>query len=403
MVVKIRKLRYKNIAWIMLALIPIINDVFVGIEGNNFTISNIFLGFLLIYILTMLIVKKKAGLSKYTKFLCGYYFYNLFISLISSALFNVSIPIEYIYHILVMLAIIVYFSRENTGIESFWKTLYLGSAIQVVLLFVQEVSFLSTGSFITYVLNAQEERPAALYSEPAHYCIFMVLILFSLLFQIDRLNISEKKRIIAAIAVSLSIIFSSSSSGLIYLGFVWGTWMLFYKRVRVKFVSLFFVVIGVAYLITMTDFFEVAYKHLMTMDMHSVNSGAFRIFRGFDLYVHLPFANKIFGYGLGQTGNIVKEIGFYSIYDNIFTRGSDYVSGLSSIILESGLIGLIAYLIFMIRIFNSGKIQTKLLITLYLLLIFSNEILYTPQIFLVLLLALREQKMERICHKADGE
>lgn len=399
----LKKFKTSYVAWILLALLPVINDIFIEIGGRAFAISNVLLIALFLVVFLKICLTRKIRWIKQINLLMGFYIYSTLVSLITSVVYSVRFPSESLYHIVTMLFILAYFSSTKSDMVAFWKTLYIGAVVQMITLITQEISFLRTGIFVTFVLNAQEGRPAAFYSEPAHYCIFAVLVLFSLLFHIDTLNIGEKKRVIASAVISLSIIFSTSSTGLIYLGFVWGTWMLFYKKVRIKYVAMFLVSIASIYIVISTDLIEVAYKHLLTMDLHTVNSGAFRIFRGFDLYFSLPLINKIFGYGVGQTGNIVKSIGFYSLYDNVFTEGSDYVSGLSSIILEAGIVGLVIYVCIIGKIFKKGNINTKLLISLYILLIFSNEILYTPQVFMILLLTLRElDKEHNVCKKKEA-
>lgn len=149
----------------------------------------------------------------------------------------------------------------------------------------------------------------------------MCLVLLSLLLNFDTLEIKQNSRILFSCFISISLLLSSSSSGMVYVLFVWGIWIFKGKSasIQIKFILFLFISIVFVLIFLLTEELSTAYEHFMTTDFSSVTSGSFRIARGFDLFSSLSYSDKIIGIGLGNIDSYIINNSFISIYDNFDT------------------------------------------------------------------------------------
>lgn len=326
-----------------------------------------------------------------------FFLYTVFSSAVHCLLNDMSFPFEKVTHFLCMILVLYSFTIMNSkNISIFWKIVYFLSAFYALLVLVQTIYLNLTGSFMSFLEISQENRPSAFYSEPAHYSMIMFWTVFSALFNVDNLEISRKKRIIFSLLISFSVLMSTSSSGTVYICFCWLCFALFKCNIKTfsKFVLLIVLFIVLYLIFCFSELFQNSIDHLLTLDFSSVNSGGFRIARGFDFFCSLAQFDKIFGYGLGNTQNYISTLNFISIYDNYGTINSSWVSALSEILLDGGYISFISIFLLCIKKTLKSDLTFKLLFFLFFILIFSNEVLYTPQIYYVLcIMIMYEHKM----------
>jgi len=270
----------------------------------------------------------------------------------------------------------------------------------IILIFFQQFQKISTGTFITFSLkNLQDvSRPAALFSEPAHYSLYIVLVIFSCLFNVDPLKISGFKRIIFSGIASFTVIMSMSASGLIYVAFLWMVWLFTfsknYKRLQK---AITFGVAGIAgiYILINKNWIAWSLDHIKNMDVNKITSGSFRIFRGFSIFGQLKPFEKIFGIGAGLSTQYIIGNNIITIYDGIENVGSSYMSALSLIFVTGGIVGFVIYLAFLLYSTDFSNKKSLVAVALYIFYIISNENLYSPQMIILLLLIfyLKDMKM----------
>ncbi len=359
-------------------------DFMLSYSGRRLAINN-FLYILIILISVFYVACHRIKISAEDKVFILYWAYAFLMTLICVAGMGLEIPIEYIYHVAYMLLVVVFVRKSLYSEQLFWRMLYFMSICQCFLLIYQEISRISSGYFVKFVSYAQDDRPAALFSEPAHFCMLICFVLCSVLFHVDNLQIEDKIRFPLSIFFSIVAIVSVSSSGLVYVSFIWGAWFLVEKKVnKKKFFMIVLVLSILIYLVTQTDWLLRAFNHLTETNFKRTTSGSFRIMRGFDLYSRQGFVQKLFGFGAGNTADVIRSTGFISIYDHMGNYHNVYVSALSSFFLETGIIGVIIFAWYWFKIGKRANRIIGVLGVLYLLYILSNEIVYTPQIVVIL-------------------
>lgn len=375
---------FRVIPIIMLATIPSINDVFIYIEGKSLSINNILYLYLFFHITISVLFLKKIHVHKVLLIFIIFYLYACAVGVRYCIANSIDLRLEYTIHIFMMLYVLLYFtflSKYETYL--FWKIFYSISFFLVFVVFIQFILYKLTGVFISFVERSQEYRPAAFFSEPAHYSMLMMLVLLSLLLKFDSLYIKKCIRIQISCFISISLLLSSSSSGMIYVLFVWGVWILKEKSVSLSLKLFLLVIFSLVFIciFAFTDELSTAYEHFMSTDFSSITSGSFRIARGFDLFSTLSFTEKLFGIGCGSIDSYILSSNFISIYDNYENIHSNYVSALSSFLLEGGALGTLVFIVSIVFLSYKNKFKNVSLLIMFFLLIFSNEIIYTPQIY----------------------
>lgn len=379
---------------ILLGIIPFFTDICI----KNTQFVNILYIFICLFIFVQFRFYFKFFKCNFVVLTLSLFFlYTVFSSVIHCLFTDLSFPFEKVIHFFCMLLVLYCFTVMNAKSNCiFWKIAYFISATYAFVVLIQTLSLNITGRFVSFLEISQENRPAAFYTEPAHYSMIMFWIVFSILFNVDNLTISKKKRIIFSLIISFSVLMSTSSSGTVYICLCWIWFALFKCNFKIISKLVFLIVLFIAlYLIfCFSELFQSSIDHLLTLDFSSINSGGFRIARGFDFFCSLAQFDKIFGYGLGNTQNYISSLNFISIYDNYGTINSSWVSALSEILLDGGYISFISIFLLCIKKTLKSDVTLKLLFFLFFILIFSNEVLYTPQIYYVLCIIITyEHKM----------
>lgn len=385
------KIGLSNIMCILLAVCICVNDMRIDIGGKPYNVSNAVLIIFVLYGLTSVFLSGKIIIQKDEKLFLLYWAYSFAVSFITSMMYRLSMPIEYWYHITAFIIIVTYFRRNKFDEKIFWKTMYFLMIILVIILFFQELSLLITGDFVKFAANTQTQRVASIYSEPTHYNLTAVLVLSSCLFGLDTMEISEFKRIFSSVIISISIIITVSATGILYTAFIWCVWLLKYKKVGMKVLTAFLLGVVVLLISTQTDFLYRTYSHIAGTDMFGTISKQFRVYRGFDIYTKLTRRQQIFGCGGGQVKNIVRSQNIISRFDNIDTIHSDYASALSTVMIETGIVGSFIFILFLWSLINDRDKMSIWLLAMYILYIVSNEVIYTPQLMMVLFVLWRRK------------
>jgi hypothetical protein len=197
-------------------------------------------------------------------------------------------------------------------------------------------------------------RPCSFFSEPAYYSTNALISLLFLLFEKD-LNVKNKK-----LKISLHIIgilLSASTAGLYLFALILFFYFFLKNRTLTKrkilysylflFVA-FFIIYNLDWLLLhLGSLGRTLYNSLYKVNNYSSSS---RIGKSFDYITLMDNNRKLFGYGLGNEYAIKNGEIFYM---NAFTR----------LFLQTGIFGIIIYIIFMIK----GFIKSNNLISKYLI------------------------------------
>lgn len=217
------------------------------------------------------------------------------------------------------------------------------------------------------------DRQSSIFSEPAHFADFLLpLLLIELFYQ------KGKGSIILIILSVFSLIFSMSGTGLLGLVVIGVLFLINHimENPNVKRVSLAFVIIlaipVAAYYYSHSEMGEMVLGRAddvkSAQNAARVSSEYVRLFRGYDIYGELSLTEKVFG--CGDKTNIIKGI-TKTRYSSLFDSENFYFNGVSTILLYTGIIGLLLYYWALLTIWKknsfAGRTFVILLITLMLI------------------------------------
>lgn len=189
--------------------------------------------------------------------------------------------------------------------------------------------------------NFTEEymRPHSIFLEPASYATWMLPLLCMLI---------VRKRYVFAIVVTLSILLSSSSIGIMMTSFIWLYSVVkdlkYYNTRRTSLILITVLFVGVI-AFTQMSVFSTSLEKLTSISSDNT-SNYVRTSLGFDLYKDASVGSKIMGIPY-QTVEAYLKQGEISLKDYGLSYDLSYlgfVNGLSSCMLYYGLIGLILFL-----------------------------------------------------------
>ncbi len=392
MSIKLKNITLPRILAFLFALYPCLNDMYIN---GNFKINNLILVVLVITSMTG-VLKKKIDMSLEEKILGIILVISLFSTIMSMLFYRIHFPVGYWIHLISMIVLIVLYRRFYFDSLCYWRWMYIFVAMLCAILFFQEFQKIATGEFTVFVDNAQKERVASIFSEPTHYTLLATIAIISSLQKLDNLQITDRKRVIYSIVLSFSILISSSSTGLVYLLFAWGVWLIHNKNVKLK---ILFAIGGFAtiiFLMSRGEWLKVSIEHFRDMDFRGITSGSFRVARGYAIFMEIAPFQKLIGIGSGMIGGIVNTLRIVTVYDGHENIGSNYASALSSILLHTGIIGFAVFIFMIVYIFKKSDRKGRYIVVLYFLYVFSNEIIYTPQLIIPLFLILERLKGQTI-------
>jgi len=154
----------------------------------------------------------------------------------------------------------------------------------------------------------QGSRPSSFFTEPQAYASYMVPLLFLSL---------KRRRMIFAAVITLSIMLSTSSQGILITVIIWAVFLVLQAKGFITKFSTVVLAAGLAYLFFSTGIFEYSINKIETINVLD----NIRISRGFEIYGTFDVWNKLFGIGTGNLFNYV-----YSNL-NLFDWAYDYIRG----------------------------------------------------------------------------
>lgn len=213
--------------------------------------------------------------------------------------------------------------------------------------------------------------------EPAAYSEYVIPLLMLTLF--DK-SISNRKKTIFSLIISISIVLTISSIGLILTIFAWLLYFCFYGEIRRR--RLILAPIGIVLLIT-TDIYIYNHSPVIHNQIYRVLSNdptktGYRLFRGFSYYFQSPIINKIIGVGYMNGVRWAKMHGISSIYDsiNMVSAEVEYFNGISQTFLYFGIGGFLFVLCYYISNFKKASRVGRVMWIMYFLLIIGSSHLF---------------------------
>ena len=278
----------------------------------------------------------------------------------------------------------------------------------ILFYFIQELFYLATGSRISGILSILpialggedslqwlemhnlSERASSFFSEPAHFAQFLLPLLIVELFAKKKKPVSSL--LIVLIIVTLLLLQSGNGIfGLLLIIFCYVYKYLFSsvsikKKIFGVIVSAVIVLLGTWYIRTDTgqELFERRDEVAAAANDNMVSSAYLRMFRGYDLYAELPLVSKIFG--VGDKNELIRYITSPK-FRSLFGDNDFYFNGLSSILLYSGIVGLLFYVLFLIGLWRNTSFPGHCLVLYLVLLLLIASTYIGGEVAIIIVLA----------------
>ena len=266
---------------------------------------------------------------------------------------------------------------DKDALYKCWKFLGLLTSVIVIYQFIQ-ITFLHhfvhainvlplTSADIEACENwiVDSNRPIAFFTEPAAVVSFLTPLLALA---------QQKKDFITAIIVSVSILLTASTSGLIVLLIMWSTALSQIKFSILTYILVFSVSAVILYLFLATDLFGTSVEKIMYETSGESSNMYVRVIMGWNIYFHLDIMSMLMGIpDIDLTNFALKN--FPEYVNALVLWGDDiYTNSAQKVFLFSGFIGACVYIWMLIKLFKSlGKGARPFFGTVVALMFFSSN------------------------------
>ena len=416
----IDKPKVRNYCTVVLVLIPLIGQY--GVFTKTLTFADVaIIPAILVVLLFHLMGKYEMRERIYPVFAVWYLLTALIISPFWRKLFSAGTLTSVLQNAVYFATVILvapYFFDCNFAVKVYSKVVI----VLCVILFIQAGLHLTTGSVTPWILNsdlfpavyvsddffdggyletitASSYRPASLFSEPALFAQYVTPCLI--------LNIYTKektwKNYFAIVLTTVSVLLAGSANGIVYILIAWGFAGIYnladkftHKESKITAGSSILILLAAIFLPKIAQGFTEVLSLLFArfselFDLKGISSGSLRVIRGWKIFLSMSFIEQLLGIG---TGNVVPYLSLHSHIVPIFVKAyNGYMSGLSAIFVNSGIIGGFLYLSWWVKYFFSRKAVVKglqVFLMLYLLASFSFNT-YQFILTMVVVIALEKQ------------
>jgi hypothetical protein len=207
-------------------------------------------------------------------------------------------------------------------------------------------------------------RPSSFFTEPAAFATYMMPLLFMAL---------RNREFIFSVVITLSIILSTSSSGILLAVLMW-LYLAFNSNAnnRYKFMMLFlifFIIIAINYV----PMFEYSLNKITNTEIND----NIRLVRGYEIYLMLPDYEKIFGIVAPNLHDYLIEGKVWLPWMS-YTRDSllGYTNTISSVFIHYGIIGGFIFLLLFYKMFKNEDKSCRGYLLIMFVSIFGQSIFF---------------------------
>lgn len=292
--------------------------------------------------------------------------------------FNVGIWIERVIYLLLLGCI-----RKRVDEENLYKVWKVIGVVCIFGLFYQSFQVYILGQSVSTIkllpfLESNSEnyllkynRPHSFFLEPAAYCTWMLPWLCMCM---------KRKKTVWMILISLSILLSTSSTGILMTGVIW----LFYAFASARnegkyFNSLMIVgilIIGIS-VFTNLSFFTIALNKLTNISVKDT-SNSVRLILGFQLFWAAPFIYKLLGIPYMNVENYLRsgEVALNKYKLNLSISYLGFVNAIGNCMLVYGVVGLGLYLKLFWNIWKETDFYNKCYVLICIISIFGQSVFW---------------------------
>lgn len=218
------------------------------------------------------------------------------------------------------------------------------------------------GSVDFSYIRSIDFRPSSLLLEPAHFAVFAI---FHLIVILHSKKITEKRKLVMGISISIFALLSTSSTALIVIPLVWILYYLFISSSTRK-KMLYFIIVSIIFLtIFQFNFAKEALDRVINLESIVVTG---RVFAGSHLLNSMNTRELFFGVGFGNVSSI------------------QYMNSFNLIIFYLGRFGMAIFsLIFLVVFVRSSK-YSKLTLIVLLMLMGASPVLFSYNMSLIIVI-----------------
>lgn len=388
---------------VILVISPILNIYKAGtIPLSMAEISYVVLSVVFIF---YSLIHKSLKVSKPGKYYSLFLFFSFAISIIMATVLINTITLDFIIKWAQMLvySIPIIFFSSNFFNRKFGEKLYISISFFLSLfLILQFISFqvlhvqikgLLSNLPLNYNLSSASEyysylnfhniyRPSSIFIEPAHFSQYVSLALLMELFPLNRKKDQLNSTYYRAIVITFALMLSGSAIGFFSVLLFWGYWFWKYfikqgKFIKSYFMSILLIFLGIV-MVVRTNVFDKFLYRISTIGDTTSSTGSLRILRGYYIFSLGNPINKIFGIGFGNIINYLIKNGITTPYDGNLLIGNEYMNSLSYILVASGILGFILFLVFLLQSFVYIDSNSKLILLYLIVLLSTSAILLSP-------------------------
>lgn len=346
---------------------------------NQYSISGISLGLILMLVVVVwnFINTKKFNVFTPLLALFGFMLFHDILKMFVVTV-NTSAWIERFVYLLFLSSIIGRVNRDN--LYKIWKIVGLFAMVGMfyqsfqVYFLGQAVSMIKLIPFATstssnYTLAYM--RPHSFFLEPAAYATWILPLLYMAM---------ERKKTLFAILISISVMLSTSSTGLIMVGVVWLYFSFIDAREEGRrwngLVLVSILIIGVGALSSL-EIFSTSFEKITNISLNDT-SNAVRLSLGFQLFFQAPISYKLLGIPYSTIEDYLRSgaINLSTYGLSLSTSYLGFVNALGNCMLNYGIFGTVLYLRLFYRCFIEADKSLKCYVLLCVLSIFGQSVFW---------------------------
>lgn len=373
---------------------PILNIYSSGVSGLG--LGDVIL---LLFSLSFMFIDKKLAIDRtgYWRFM----FYIIGISMLLTLMissYQITETITKLGKMSLYALIICQMSKKHFCVEQGLRLYINTSFIAAVYLLAQVILHMATGIYLPinlpFLTLANMEagstyyqsmvsgyeifgfRYSGFFMEPAQFCQYTIYAIAIILFA-DEIGLLIKRKTLKLAAICIGTIMSFSAMGYVLVLIVWIVWIFKRSENAKSFIRKATVIIIAAivlvYVSIKTGAFNSMQARVVGISGSGITSGNMRILRGFEIYAEEPLFFKIFGIGAGNFSAFMQKYEISTRYDRFIPMTNEYMSGISTVLVYGGIVGLILFSIPIIRLLKPNKSITRSMMLVLLLILFSSS------------------------------
>lgn len=307
-----------------------------------------------------------------------------------------SISVFYaVLRIVFILSVIIFFAQLLKLLPNQYQ-------ISAILPISDHVAYTDTDYYALMLLRDRSDRPCSFFLEPAYYAQFLLIYLAVNLFYKTRKDVFFS---LSSILCIITLVLLKSGLGLSGLAVLLSIRVIVFfkeskKTRRVLFATLPVLFIAISYYFT-TDAGLAVLERQDELTTEG-SSGFMRVVQGFMIFDALPTSNKVLGVSMDDVENM--HLPFITYDEN--GDAKMFTNGLCTLLLRTGLLGMILCFVVYFFIWKNGTILSKVLLILLFVMSIIEQVYLLPSMLIISVISSslikREEQNENCVHLTNS-